>query len=297
MVKIAVIGSCSIDLTVEAGKRPAAGETIIGSRLIVSPGGKGANQAVAAARLGAQVHMIGCVGDDAYGTMIINNLKTNNVDTGYVSVLPGQNSGTAHITLAEGDNSIIVIKGANDLVMPKHIDTAWNVIAAADLVMLQHEIPLPTIDYIICKCAAAGISVLLNPAPVQPVPSEWLDKVTYVTPNEHEAEALYPGKTSEEILLMQEERFFMTLGKAGVAYAKNGKVHTVPAFVVNAQDTTGAGDTFNSAFAVARCEGRSLDDSIRFANAAAALSVQKLGAQGGMPYLKDVERMLGECKK
>ena len=97
MVKIAVIGSCSIDLTVEAGKRPAAGETIIGSRLIVSPGGKGANQAVAAARLGAQVHMIGCVGDDAYGTMIINNLKTNNVDTGYVSVLPGQNSGTAHI--------------------------------------------------------------------------------------------------------------------------------------------------------------------------------------------------------
>lgn len=165
------------------------------------------------------------------------------------------------------------------------------------LVMLQHEIPLPTIDYIIGKCAAAGISVLLNPAPVQPVPSEWLDKVTYVTPNEHEAEALYPGKTSEEILLMQEERFFMTLGKAGVAYAKNGKVHTVPAFVVNAQDTTGAGDTFNSAFAVARCEGRSLDDSIRFANAAAALSVQKLGAQGGMPYLKDVERMLGECKK
>ena len=165
MVKIAVIGSCSIDLTVEAGKRPAAGETIIGSRLIVSPGGKGANQAVAAARLGAQVHMIGCVGDDAYGTMIINNLKTNNVDTGYVSVLPGQNSGTAHIILAEGDNSIIVIKGANDLVMPKHIDTAWNVIAAADLVMLQHEIPLPTIDYIIGKCAAAGISVLLNPAP------------------------------------------------------------------------------------------------------------------------------------
>lgn len=296
MVKIAVIGSCSIDLTVEAGKRPAAGETIIGSRLIVSPGGKGANQAVAAARLGAQVHMIGCVGDDAYGTMIINNLKTNNVDTGYVSVLPGQNSGTAHITLAEGDNSIIVIKGANDLVMPKHIDTAWNVIAAADLVMLQHEIPLPTIDYIIGKCAAAGISVLLNPAPVQPVPSEWLDKVTYVTPNEHEAEALYPGKTSEEILLMQEERFFMTLGKAGVAYAKNGK-STVEGIacacgILGINDECG-----NSAFAVARCEGRSLDDSIRFANAAAALSVQKLGAQGGMPYLKDVERMLGECKK
>ncbi|MCD8359284.1 MAG: PfkB family carbohydrate kinase, partial [Acidaminococcaceae bacterium] len=148
MVKIAVIGSCSIDLTVEADKRPTAGETIIGSQLIVSPGGKGANQAVAAARLGAQVHMIGCVGDDTYGTMIINNLQANNIDTSYVSILPGQNSGTAHITLAEGDNSIIVIKGANDLVMPEHIDAAWEVIAAADLVMLQHEIPLPTIDYI-----------------------------------------------------------------------------------------------------------------------------------------------------
>ena len=195
-----------------------------------------------------------------------------------------------------GDNSIIVIKGANDLVMPKHIDTAWNVIAAADLVMLQHEIPLPTIDYIIGKCAAAGISVLLNPAPVQPVPSEWLDKVTYVTPNEHEAEALYPGKTSEEILLMQEERFFMTLGKAGVAYAKNGKVHTVPAFVVNAQDTTA--QAIPSTVLLRRKMRRTQPRrQYPVCQRRSGLSVQKLGAQGGMPYLKDVERMLGECKK
>lgn len=297
MVKIAVIGSCSIDLTVEADCRPGAGETIIGSRLIVAPGGKGANQAVAAARLGAQVQMIGCVGDDAYGKMIVDNLQTNKVDTAYVKVLPGHSSGTAHITLAEGDNSIIVVKGANDLVTPAHIDAAWPAIAAADLVMLQHEIPLATIGYIIDKCAAAGVKVLLNPAPVQPIAADWLTKVTYVTPNEHEAAALYPGKTSDEILLLQEERFLITLGKAGVAYASGGSVHTVPAFTVAARDTTGAGDTFNSAFAVARCSSRSLTDSIRFANAAAALSVQKIGAQGGMPSLKEVERMLETCKK
>ena len=130
---------------------------------------------------------------------------------------------------------------------------------------------------------------------MQPVPPEWLDKVTYVTPNEHEAEALYPGKTSEEILLMQEERFFMTLGKAGVAYAKNGKVHTVPAFVVNAQDTTGAGDTFNSAFASQDAKGAARRQ-YPVCQRRSGLSVQKLGAQGGMPYLKDVEGCLENAK-
>ena len=297
MPKITVIGSCNMDLTVVAAKRPLAGETVMGQDLIVSPGGKGANQAVAAARLGADVYMVGCVGDDAYGTMTLDNLKENKVDTSNITVLPKTNSGTAHITLAEGDNSIIVIKGANDLVLPEQVDKAWDTISSSDLVMLQHEIPLETIGYVIEKCQKAGVKVLLNPAPVQEIPSAWLDKVSYVTPNEHEAEALYPGKTVEEILLAHEERFLITQGKAGVSYAKAGKIVTVPAFNVKAKDTTGAGDTFNGAFAVAKCSGKDMDESINFANAAAALSVQKLGAQGGMPYLKDVERMLEECKK
>ena len=297
MPKIAVIGSCNIDVTVEADKRPLAGETIMGNNLIVSPGGKGANQAVAAARLGAEVIMVGCIGKDTYGTMVIDSLKANKIDTTYVSSLDNCNTGTAHITLAEGDNSIIVIKGANDLVSPAQVDSAWDAIKSCDMVMLQHEIPLKTIDYIINKCAKENIKVLLNPAPVQGIPKDWIDKITYVTPNEHEAAALCPGMTPEEILLSHEEHFIMTQGKAGVSYAKDGKVITLPAFVAKATDTTGAGDTFNGAFAVAICSGKSLDEAIYFANAAAALSVQKLGAQGGMPYLKDVERMLEECKK
>lgn len=296
-ISIAVIGSCNIDVVVEAPKRPLAGETILGSRLIIAQGGKGANQAVAAARLGAKVYMVGCVGSDGYGKSVLENFAANNVDTTYVKTLPGVTTGTAHITLAEGDNSIIVIKGANDLVTPQLIDEAWPQIAQCDMVMLQHEIPAATIDYTLKKCRAAGIKTLLNPAPVLEGAAAWGADAGFVTPNEHEAQALFPGQSTEEILLANEGRLLMTLGSKGVAYAEGGAVKTVPAFKVEATDTTGAGDTFNSAFAVAKAGGKSMAESILFANAAAALSVQKMGAQGGMPYLEEVERMLAECRK
>ena len=296
-INIAVIGSCNIDVVVEAPKRPLAGETILGNRLIIAQGGKGANQAVAAARLGAKVYMVGCVGDDDYGRSVINNFKANGVNADYVKTIPGVTTGTAHITLAEGDNSIIVIKGANDLVTPELIDEAWPQIAACDMVMLQHEIPAETIAYTLKKCAAAGVKALLNPAPVLEDAASWAKDAAFVTPNEHEAQALFPGKTTEEILLQNEGRLLMTLGSKGVAYAENGVINTVPAFKVEAVDTTGAGDTFNSAFAVAKAGGKTMAESIKFANAAAALSVQKIGAQGGMPYLDEVEGMLKACKK
>lgn len=292
MAKIVVIGSCNIDLTVECDRWAKPGETIFGNRLNISPGGKGANQAVAAARLGAEVVMVGCVGDDVYGKLMLEALAANNIKTDYVQVLAGEHTGTAHITIAEEDNNIIVIKAANDLVAPCHVDAAWKEIASADMVLLQHEIPFATNGYIIEKCAAAGIPVLLNPAPVAPVAPELIAKVTYLTPNEHEAAILFAGKTSEEILKEYNGKVFMTLGSKGVAYCEEGKVELVPAFKVEPVDTTGAGDTFNGAFAVARAKGKSMAESIRFANAAAALSVQKLGAQGGMPYLKEVEEML-----
>ena len=296
-INIAVIGSCNIDVVVEAPKRPLAGETILGNRLIIAQGGKGANQAVAAARLGAKVYMVGCVGDDDYGRSVINNFKANGVNADYVKTIPGVTTGTAHITLAEGDNSIIVIKGANDLVTPELIDEAWPQIAACDMVMLQHEIPAETIAYTLKKCAAAGVKALLNPAPVLEGAAGWARDAAFVTPNEHEAQALFPGKTTEEILLQNEGRLLMTLGSKGVAYAENGVINTVPAFKVEAVDTTGAGDTFNSAFAVAKAGGKTMAESIKFANAAAALSVQKIGAQGGMPYLDEVEGMLEACRK
>lgn len=165
MGHISVIGSCNMDLTVEAERRPMAGETVMGKRLVVSPGGKGANQAVAASRLGETVYMIGCVGDDAYGKMMLDALRKSKVNTDHISVLKGAQTGTAHITLADGDNSIIVLKGANEEVDRKVVDEAFDIIASSDLVLLQHEIPMDTIGYVIERCHEKGTPVMLNPAP------------------------------------------------------------------------------------------------------------------------------------
>lgn len=296
MGHISVIGSCNMDITVEADRRPQAGETVMGSRLIVSPGGKGANQAVAAARLGASVYMIGCVGDDAYGTLMKKALEESGVKTDYVETLSGITTGTAHITLAEGDNSIIVIKGANDKVSRQMIDKDWDVISSSDLVMLQHEIPMDTIGYIIDRCFEAGVPVMLNPAPYMDIPKDWVRKVTYLTPNEHEAALMFDGMNRDEILISEAGKVIMTVGKDGVVYGDAGKVVKVAGFTVPVVDTTGAGDTFNGALAAARCEGLAIKEAIRFANAAAALSVGKIGAQGGMPWRKEVEEMLS-CRK
>lgn len=292
MGHISVIGSCNMDLMIEADRRPQAGETVMGKRLIVSPGGKGANQAVAAARLGEKVYMIGCVGNDAYGSMMLDTLKENGVNTDYVSVLDNEATGTAHIILAEGDNSIIVLKGANDKVDKNVVDSAFDIIKTSSLVMLQHEIPMDTIGYIIDRCYEEEIPVMLNPAPYMDIPEEWIEKVTYLTPNEHEAALMFEGMDRDEILKAHAGKVIMTVGKEGVVYGDGDDVVHVSGFTVSAVDTTGAGDTFNGAFAAARCDGLPLKEAVRFANAAAALSVQKIGAQGGMPWRSEVEEML-----
>lgn len=292
MGHISVIGSCNMDLMIEADRRPQAGETVMGKRLIVSPGGKGANQAVAAARLGEKVYMIGCVGNDAYGSMMLDTLKENGVNTDYVSVLDNEATGTAHIILAEGDNSIIVLKGANDKVDKNVVDSAFDIIKTSSLVMLQHEIPMDTIGYIIDRCYEEGILVMLNPAPYMDIPEEWIEKVTYLTPNEHEAALMFEGMDRDEILKAHAGKVIMTVGKEGVVYGDGDDVVHVSGFTVSVVDTTGAGDTFNGAFAAARCDGLPLKEAVRFANAAAALSVQKIGAQGGMPWRSEVEEML-----
>lgn len=294
MNNIVVIGSCNMDITVMADKRPAAGETIMGLGLNISPGGKGANQAVASAKLGAHVTMVGCIGDDAYGRMVLDNLHKYNINTDYLTVIEGENSGTAHITLAEGDNSIIVIAGANAKVDSKVVDNAWDAIKTADLVLVQNEIPLSTIGYITEKCAKNGIKVLLNPAPAADLDSAWLEAATYITPNEHELAALYPGQATEDTMLTNEGKIIVTLGKQGVAYAKDGKVHTVPGFTVTPVDTTGAGDTFNGAFATAIANNKSMDEALQYGNAAAALSILKLGAQEGMPTADEVAAFLAK---
>lgn len=296
MGRIAVIGSCNVDLVVEAERWPKAGETIFGSRFSTLPGGKGANQAVAAARLGAEVAMVGCVGDDANGDLMKKVLAADGVQTDFIKTISGVTTGTAHITLAEGDNTIVVVPGANAAVDEAVIDGAWDFLKTCDMLLLQHEIPLATNEYILKKAKAAGVPVLLNPAPFEKLPAETLALASYVTPNEHEAALMFPGLSREEILTEAPCRVVMTVGARGVMYGEEGKAERVPGFSVPVVDTTGAGDTFNGAFAVAVSEGKPMREAVRFANAAAALSVGKLGAQGGMPRRAEVEAFLS-CKK
>ena len=294
MNSIVVIGSCYIYITVTADKRPVAGETILGTGLNMSPGGKGANQAVAAAKMGAKVTMVGCIGQDPYGTMVLDNFKKHGIDTTYVQTKEDVPTGTAHITLAEGDNSIIVILGANAAVDEAVVDNAWPAIEKADLVLLQHEIPAQTIAYVLKKCHEQGIKVLLNPAPAAPVSDEALAAAAFVTPNEHELATLYPNQDRDELVRSMNGKLLVTLGKDGVIYGEADQVRRIPAFKVEPVDTTGAGDTFNGAFAAALVAGHDQATAVRYGNAAAALSVLKLGAQEGMPYLNEVEQLLAE---
>lgn len=184
------------------------------------------------------------------------------------------------------------MKGANDKVDKNVVDSAFDIIKTSSLVMLQHEIPMDTIGYIIDRCYEEGIPVMLNPAPYMDIPEEWIEKVTYLTPNEHEAALMFEGMDRDEILKAHAGKVIMTVGKEGVVYGDGDDVVHVSGFTVSAVDTTGAGDTFNGAFAAARCDGLPLKEAVRFANAAAALSVQKIGAQGGMPWRSEVEEML-----
>lgn len=292
MAKIVVIGSASMDLVVTSTKRPGAGETVLGDSFKTVPGGKGANQAVAAARLGAEVTMIGCVGDDSFGETILSNLQSNGVITNHVEPVTGMESGTAHIILAEGDNSIVVVKAANDRITPDYVDQAAEVIKAADIVLIQQEIPEETVVHVSELCANYQVPLMLNPAPARPVPGVVIERAAYITPNEHEAAILFGDEPLGDVLRRYPNKLIVTEGKRGVRYFDGNEEVVVPGYKVDAVDTTGAGDTFNGAFAVALSEGMGIADSLRFANRAASLSVMKFGAQGGMPSRLEVEGSL-----
>ncbi|WP_322922169.1 ribokinase [Paenibacillus campi] len=290
--KVCVVGSCSMDLVVTSSRRPGAGETVMGESFKTVPGGKGANQAVAASRLGAYVTMIGRVGDDHLGEAILHNFKENQVRTEYVKPVTDMESGTAHIILAEGDNSIIVVPAANNEVTPAYVEDAAAAIRNADIVLIQQEIPAETVAVVSRICADAGVPLLLNPAPARTVDAEVLQYAAYITPNEHEAAVIFDGMSLQEALRSYPKRLLVTEGSNGVRYYDGEQECVVPTFKVDAVDTTGAGDTFNAALAVALAEGQSLQESVRFANRAASLSVTKFGAQGGMPTRAEVEAAL-----
>ena len=292
MIKVAVVGSSSMDLVVTSSKRPIAGETVLGDSFVTVPGGKGATQAVAAARLGAEVTMIGCVGDDFYGEIILENLKNNYILIDHMEPVPGEVSGTAHITLAEGDNSIIVVKGANDCITPDYVQKAINVIEETDIVLVQQEIPEETVEYLAELCEKLGKRLLLNPAPAREISELVIQRSAFITPNEHEFDILFKGRDRSEVLAEYPNKLFITEGKDGVRYFDGEQERVVPSFMVEAVDTTGAGDTFNAAFAVAVAEGKSFEECLLFANRAASISVTKFGAQGGMPTREEVEGSL-----
>ncbi|MGV2913296.1 ribokinase [Bacillus safensis] len=290
MSHIVVVGSCSMDLVVTSDKRPNAGETVLGESFKTVPGGKGANQAVASARLGADVYMVGRVGDDAYGQDILSNLQAQGVRTSYMKPVTEMESGTAHIILAEGDNSIVVVKGANDEVTSDYVSDALSTIDDIGMVLIQQEIPEETVEAVCAICSEKEFPVILNPAPARKVSKQVLDQAAYITPNEHEAVLMFDGLPTRDALRQYPNKLLITEGKNGVRYFDGTKDVLVPGVPVEAVDTTGAGDTFNGALAVALTEGKSLYDALAFANLAASMSVTKFGAQGGMPTREELEK-------
>ena len=294
MGKIGVVGSINMDMTVKAERIPLKGETLKGWDLQYIPGGKGANQAVAMAKLGAEVEMFGCVGDDAAGESLVKNLQDTGVETGHIKVVPGVPTGLAMITVGENDNTIIVVAGTNNHVDIDYVNEVKDSILECEIVLLQHEIPQETVEYVIALCADSGVKVVLNPGPARPVKQETLEKVTYLTPNEHEAVILFGRDISfEEMMKRYPEKLVITQGSRGVSTClKNGEVILVPARKANVVDTTGAGDTLNGAFTVAVTEGKGIAEALAFANTAAGLSTEKFGAQGGMPTLEEVRAVM-----
>lgn len=298
-MKISVVGSINMDMTVKAERIPLKGETLKGEDLKYIPGGKGANQAVAMAKLGADVEMFGCVGDDSAGKELLKNLDDMGVKTGNIRVVKGVPTGIALITVGENDNTIIVVAGANDCVDKAYVDSIKEELLKSEVVVLQHEIPQETNEYVIRLCHENGVKVVLNPGPARPVKQEIVELVTYLTPNEHEAKIIFGDETgTEELLKQYPEKLLITQGSKGVSMClAGGEVLLVPARKAAVVDTTGAGDTLNGAFTVQIAKGESVRDALRFGNVAASLSTEKFGAQGGMPTFEEVTAELSKIQK
>lgn len=288
---ITVVGSINMDMITVSDAMPQQGETVLGKEYLAKPGGKGANQAIAAARLGAQVQMVGMVGTDPFGTDLLQVFAEEKVSTELVQSTNQASTGTATIILSNNDNRIIVVQGANQKIRPKHIQVCKENILNSDLVLIQFEIPIDVIKSTIDLCYENNIPIIINPAPARELPDEYWMKATYITPNETEEFRLFKHKKQ---MKQFKEKLITTKGENGVFYYVNDKLMHVPAYSVNPVDTTGAGDTFNGALAVAIAEKKDLQSSVTFANAAAALSILKVGAQEGMPTRSAVEKFMEE---
>lgn len=290
---ITVIGSLNMDIIIQMAHFPQQGETILGDQFQTSPGGKGANQAVAAARLGSEVTMIGCVGNDSFGETLRTVLEQEHINTKSL-VTVSTPTGIANILVHDNDNRIIVVPGANYQLEPSHIEAVKGEITRSQMVILQLEIPKETIAYVLNLCKEACVPVLLNPAPAANFDMQWMEDISYITPNEIECAQLF-GDDFDHILEKYPNKLIVTVGSDGARYFDGEYPIHVPGYMTKALDTTGAGDTFNGALAYALVEGQSLDEAVYFANIAASLTVEKLGAQSGMPTLSQVYARMAGC--
>ncbi|MGE8370458.1 MAG: ribokinase [Pseudomonas putida] len=297
--KVVVVGSLNMDLVARAQRLPRAGETLPGESFFTVPGGKGANQAVAVARLGGSVAMIGNVGDDDYGRQLHRALYVEGIDCQGVSTCPGVSSGVALITVdAASQNCIVIIPGGNGLLTPQSVQRFDALLQAAEVVICQLEVPVDTVAWTLARARELGKQVILNPAPATgPLPADWFACIDYLTPNESEAEALTgvavtdqdsARRAGERLLQLGAGKVIITLGAQGaLLITAQGHQH-YPAPVVQPLDTTAAGDTFIGGFAAGLVRGLEEGEAIAFGQRAAALSVTRAGAQPSIPYLAEL---------
>jgi ribokinase len=296
--RIVVVGSSNTDMIIKLKRIPRPGETVLGGEFLTAAGGKGANQAVAAARAGGKVSLIARVGRDTLGDEAIAGFIRDGIDVSHITHDPRTASGAALIFVTQdGENSIAVASGANIKLSPADVRKARRVIAHAKVLLMQLETPLDTVGVAAELAAATGALVILNPAPARPLPDRLLRQISILTPNESEAELLTGIRiksiaTAEKAAVRLRRRgvqaVVLTLGARGGLIADSQGTRLVPGFKVKAVDTTAAGDVFNGTLAVALTEGRSIEEAVRFANAAAAISVTRMGAQPSAPRRREI---------
>ena len=297
--QILVVGSSNTDMVIKAGRLPCPGETVLGGTFLMNPGGKGANQAVSAARLGGQVIFICKTGNDIFGHQSKQLFEKEGIDASYVFSDSEHASGVALITVdAKAENCIVVASGANAHLTPADLYTVHEAIGKAGMILMQLEIPMDTVKYVADIARKSGKKLILNPAPAQFLDRELLQSLDLITPNETEAEMISGIKiTDTDSLLacaraiyeMGVQSVIVTLGAKGAFIYNDVLQELIPSYEVDAVDTTAAGDVFNAALAVAISEGRDLPESVRFANQAAAISVTRIGAQASAPYRNELK--------